>query len=68
MLAVGKAMPAVVNINTERVIRRTVRDPFDDFYNQFFGGQAARPRTYQQKVQSLGSGFIVDPGRLHRDE
>jgi len=61
VVAVAKAMPAVVNINTERIIKRTVRDPFDEFYNQFFGGPMARPRTYQQKVQSLGSGFLVDP-------
>ncbi len=59
--AVAKTMPAVVNINTERVIRRTVSNPADEFFNQFFGGPMARPRTYQQKVQSLGSGFIVDP-------
>ena len=32
VLAVGKVLPAVVNINTERVVRRTVRDPFEDFY------------------------------------
>ncbi len=62
VVAVAKAMPAVVNVNTERVIRRTVRDPVDDVFNEFFGGPMARPRTYQQKVQSLGSGFIVDPG------
>lgn len=61
VVAVSKAMPAVVNINTERIIKRTVRDPFDEFYNQFFGGAMVRPRTYQQKVQSLGSGFLVDP-------
>jgi S1-C subfamily serine protease len=61
VVAVNKALPAVVNINTERVIKHTVRDPFDEFYNQFFGGQTARSRTYSQKVQSLGSGFIVDP-------
>lgn len=61
VVAVRDALPAVVNINTERVIKRTVRDPYDDFYNQFFGGPVASPRTYQQKVQSLGSGFIVDP-------
>ena len=59
--AVAKAMPAVVNINTERVVRRTVRDPYDDVFNQFFGGPMRRPRTVSQKVQSLGSGFIVDP-------
>ena len=59
--AVAKAMPAVVNINTERVIQRSVRDPYDDFFNQFFGGPMRRPRVLSQKVQSLGSGFIVDP-------
>ncbi len=59
--AVAKAMPAVVNINTERVIQRAVRDPYDEFFNQFFGGAMRRPRVLSQKVQSLGSGFIVDP-------
>jgi serine protease Do len=59
--AVAKAMPAVVNINTERVIQRAVRDPYDDVFNQFFGGPMRRPRVLSQKVQSLGSGFIVDP-------
>jgi S1-C subfamily serine protease len=59
--AVGKVLPAVVNVNTERIIRRTVEDPFDQFYNQFFGGPMRPPRELQQKEQSLGSGFIVDP-------
>jgi hypothetical protein len=31
VIAVAKALPAVVNINTERVVRRTVRDPVEDF-------------------------------------
>jgi serine protease Do len=61
VVAVGKAMPAVVNINTERVVKRTVRDPYDDFFYNFFGGQMRPPRTVRQTVQSLGSGFIVDP-------
>src|SRR6266576_3166050 len=61
VLAVAKALPAVVNINTERVVRRTVRDPFDDFYSQFFGYYKSRPREIRQTLQSLGSGFIVDP-------
>src|SRR6187402_2033235 len=61
VLAVAKAMPAVVNINTERVVKRTVRDPYDDFFNNFFGGAMRPPRQIQQKVQSVGSGFIVDP-------
>lgn len=61
VLAVGKTLPAVVNINTERMVKRTVRDPYDDFFNSYFGGPMRPPRTVRQKVQSLGSGFIVDP-------
>jgi serine protease Do len=61
VLAVGKVLPAVVNINTERMVRRTVRDPFEDFYAQFFGYDRVRPREIRQTLQSLGSGFIVDP-------
>ena len=62
VLAVAKVLPAVVNINTERVVRRTVRDPFEDVYAQFFGYNRARPRQIRQTLQSLGSGFIIDPG------
>src|SRR6266576_790001 len=61
VLALAKVLPAVVNINTERVVRRAVRDPFEDFYSQFFGYDRARPREIRQTLQSLGSGFIVDP-------
>ena len=61
MLAVAKVLPAVVNINTERVVRRTVRDPIEDFYAQFFRNYRSRPREIRQTLQSLGSGFIVDP-------
>jgi S1-C subfamily serine protease len=61
VLAIAKVMPAVVNINTERIVRRTVRDPVDEFYSQFFGNYRSRPRQISQKQQSLGSGFIVDP-------
>ena len=61
VLAVAKALPAVVNINTERIVRRTVRDPVEDFYAQFFGNYRGRPREIRQTLQSLGSGFIVDP-------
>ena len=60
MVAVAKAMPAVVNINTERVVRHAVRDPADDFFNNFFGGPMRPPRLVRQTVQSLGSGFIID--------
>jgi serine protease Do len=61
VLAVAKVLPAVVNINTERVIHRSVRDPIEDFYAQFFGYYRGRPREIRQTLQSLGSGFIVDP-------
>src|SRR6266436_9606145 len=61
VLAVAKVLPAVVNINTERVVRRTVRDPIEDFYAQFFGYYRGRPREIRQTLQSLGSGFLVDP-------
>ncbi len=60
VLALAKVLPAVVNINTERVVRRTVRDPVEDFYAQFFGYYRGQPREIRQTVQSLGSGFIVD--------
>ncbi len=62
VLAVAKVLPTVVNINTERVVRRTVRDPFEDVYAQFFGYNRIRPRQIRQTLQSLGSGFIIDPG------
>jgi serine protease Do len=61
VLAVAKVLPAVVNINTERVVRRQYRDPFEDFAAQFFGNYRARPREMRQTLQSLGSGFLVDP-------
>jgi serine protease Do len=61
VLAVAKVLPAVVNINAERVIRRQVRDPLDEFYSQFFGNYRSRPREIRQTLQSLGTGFFVDP-------
>ncbi|MEY2496406.1 MAG: serine protease Do [Verrucomicrobiota bacterium] len=61
VLAVAKVLPAVVNINTERVVKRRVRDPFEDFAAQYFGNYRSRPREIRQTLQSLGSGFIVDP-------
>lgn len=60
VLAVAKVMPAVVNINAERIVRRQVRDPFEDFAAQFFGSYRSEPREVRQRLQSLGSGFIVD--------
>jgi len=55
--AVQKVLPAVVNISTERVARRPYRDPFDEFWRQFFG----QPRHPDNGGgQSLGSGVVVD--------
>ncbi len=64
--------PAVVNINTEEVVRiRTSRrspstpdqeeDPMQDFFHRFFGGpgQGQMPDRFTQ--HSLGSGVLVDP-------
>jgi serine protease Do len=61
VLAVAKVLPAVVNINTERIVKRRVRDPFEDFAAQYFGNYRSRSREIRQTLQSLGSGFIVDP-------
>ena len=61
VLAIKKTVPAVVNINTERIVRRTIQDPYDTLFNQFFGGQVRPQRELRQKLQSLGSGFIIDP-------
>lgn len=58
--AVARALPAVVNINTETMVRRQVRDPWDAFFNEYSGNMRP-PRTIKQKVESLGSGFFVDP-------
>ncbi len=57
------ASPAVVGINVKEVREYTVRDPFQNFFNdpffdQFFGHQK-RDQTYKEEVQGLGSGFII---------
>ena len=62
VVAVAKVLPAVVNISAERTVRREVQDPFEQFLNQFFDQPTNRPRReLQQKIQSLGSGFLIDP-------
>jgi len=61
VIAVNKTWPAVVNINTERIVRRTVQDPLDMLFNQFYGAQVRPGRQISQKIMSLGSGFLVDP-------
>jgi serine protease Do len=69
--------PAVVNISTTQIIRGRALgggggggfrggpvDPFEDFFGQFLGGGRGGYRTPDQKIQSLGSGFIIDPSGL----
>ena len=64
---VAEVKPAVVNISTTQAPRQQPRrgfrapfrgqEPFEDFFERFFGGpmpQESRPQ------QSLGSGFIID--------
>jgi serine protease Do len=57
--------PAVVNISTTQMVKLNRprmrnpfghQDPFDEFFNNFFGRM---PK--EQKRRSLGSGFIVSP-------
>jgi len=64
--------PSVVNINTESIIKQNPhhrrgggnpdqpddQNPFDDFFDKFFGGQQGNGPIRQH---SLGSGVIVDP-------
>jgi len=57
---VAKVSPAVVGINVTEI--RQYQDPFgsffdDPFFKQFFGNRG----NYNQKVQGLGSGFIISP-------
>jgi serine protease Do len=55
-LAVQKVSPAVVGINVISVRQVIARHPFadDPFMRQFFPDQ-----IYRQKVENLGSGFII---------
>ncbi|MGD9895533.1 MAG: S1C family serine protease [Candidatus Methylacidiphilaceae bacterium] len=50
---VQRVLPAVANINAERVVRRQVRDPFELFFGRYY--------AYSERVRSLGSGVVVAP-------
>jgi serine protease Do len=63
---VKRAMPAVVNISSSKVVKEQgspTNGMFDDpFFRQFFGGrmpQQQQPRS--QRETSLGSGVVVSP-------
>jgi len=55
---VASVSPAVVGINVTEVRQYRYRSPWGDdpFFRQFFGD-----RTYTEKVQGLGSGFLISP-------
>jgi len=60
--AVDAAAPAVVNIQTSKIItrRRQTNPLFDDpFFNQFFSNRN-QPRSRQEIESSLGSGVIIN--------
>ena len=42
VVAVAKVLPAVVNISSERTIRRTIVDPLEQFYEEFFNAPTNR--------------------------
>jgi len=59
---IEKASPAVVKIDSTRIIKASEQqgnNPFasDPFFRQFFGGPNARPRD--QRERGLGSGVII---------
>ncbi|MGA9377234.1 MAG: HhoA/HhoB/HtrA family serine endopeptidase [Phormidium sp.] len=60
--AVNRVGSAVVRIDTERTINRTVDPFFDDpFFRRFFGEDFTMPRGPQQGLmRGQGSGFIID--------
>ena len=61
VLAVAKVLPAVVNINTERVVRRRCAIRSKISPRNSSGTTAAGRAKSDRRLQSLGSGFIVDP-------
>lgn len=63
--AVAKALPSVVNIGTERIVKVVYRDPFFHLRSLAQGGLIPPefippPLVQEQRRHSLGSGVIVD--------
>jgi serine protease Do len=63
---VNKVGPVVVNVSTTQIRKKTAEempspfggnDPFNDFWQRFFGGRMPRG---PQRQRGLGSGFIID--------
>ncbi|MEM6463812.1 MAG: Do family serine endopeptidase [Pseudomonadota bacterium] len=60
---------SVVNISTSQRINNNSRtprpripdgSPFQDFFEEFFGDQDGQQRPRSRRVNSLGSGFVID--------
>src|SRR5438309_3099834 len=60
---VKRAMPAVVNISSSKVVRNQAPNGmFDDpLFRQFFGGRVPQQQPRTQRATSLGSGVVVSP-------
>lgn len=61
--AVAKVSPGVVGINVTQVKRIVQRSPFsieDPVWRSIFP-ELFRDRVYEQKLKSLGSGFLISP-------
>ncbi|RMH62131.1 MAG: PDZ domain-containing protein [Calditrichaeota bacterium] len=58
--AVQRVSPGVVSINVIKIQQRVRRGPFasDPFFRRFFP-EIYRDRRYQEKVKSIGSGFVI---------
>ncbi|MFB2550804.1 DegQ family serine endoprotease [Ensifer soli] len=68
-LAAG-LLDAVVNISTSQNVKNDDNapapqvpegSPFQDFFDEFFKGQGGQGGNRQRTVNSLGSGFVIDP-------
>jgi S1-C subfamily serine protease len=59
--AVARTGSAVVRIDTETVVTRSIDPVFNDpFFREFFGEQFRSPLPQEQKIMGQGSGFIID--------
>jgi len=60
--AVQQVGPAVVRIDTERIVTRSNFDPFldDPFFERFFGDRFRQQSPREELQRGQGSGFIVE--------
>jgi serine protease Do len=64
---VKKASPSVVNVSMQKMAQTGMQvspfgsdDPFNDFFNRFYGNQGNQGTQRERKVQGVGTGFIID--------